>query len=301
VFLSLRRHVRSGHPQDAISAYDLALHLPVGPEAWSSRSQHYFVDCLLRLLHRALFRLYGAGARTDMGILQRTIQVARRTVEHWPLVNDYRIVFLMTRSRALQLWSVHTTNAGSMCLCIAISHRQMLVTHINRVNFAACRGLACQFWNICASAASPQAFIAVMNAIIVFLRDVLGCCPSGHPSAHGLRDDFAQMLQSMCALRDDTLLHDEYLAVSMESILGQSSMDSASIDSCMRLSFAFLDRFHETRKPDQLAKAARLCEEALQRCPLDHPSRSITCHNAGSVCLARYKHDGDVSLFRQAI
>jgi tetratricopeptide (TPR) repeat protein len=298
-FLFLRRHARTNLPQDAISAYDLTLRLPVGSEASRSQAQHHFTDCLLRLLHRAFYRLCTVGYHTNVSFLQRATQVARRSVEHCPLKDDHRIMFLATRSTVLQIWFMHTAEADSICLSIVLSQRRLHVTPIEQVDFQTARSFAQHFWDMGISRAGPRAYI--MDTVIAFLRDILQRCPPEHPLPQGLGDDLAEMLKSRRTLPRDSSLYDEMMAVNMQSLLGQISTEPAMIDSHMSLSLAVLDRFHETRKYDRLSDARRLWEIALQRCPWDHPSRPALCYSAGSACLALHEHNGDFSLLGQAI
>jgi tetratricopeptide (TPR) repeat protein len=301
VFLLLRRHSRTGLLQDAVSAYDLALQFPIGPHAWSSQRQHYFIDCLLRLLHRVFFRLYGAGGAADGELLGKTTQITRRTVDHSLLENDNRTVFLMERSKALQLWFVRAADVESLCLAIALLHRQLIAAPFKGVECPTCHfwRLAQKYWNIGVSVMSFE--ISIMDAIIAFFRDVVQRCPAGHHSAQALSEDLVRMLKSRCAVNHDSSLHDEYLLLSMHSLLGPSSAELSTADKCITLSLDMLSRFRDTRNYDQLAHAARLCEAALERCPPDHPSRAAVYHSARSVYSARYEDDGDLSLLRRAI
>jgi tetratricopeptide (TPR) repeat protein len=298
-FLFLRRHARTNLPQDAMSAYDMTLRLPADSEALRSQAQHHFMNCLLRLLHRAFYRLCTVGYHTNVSFLQRATQVARRSVEHCPLKDDHRIMFLATRSTVLQIWSMHTADAESMCLSIVLSQRRLHVTPIDQVDFPTARSFAQHFWEMGISRAGPRAYI--MDTVIAFLRDILQRCPPGHPLAQGLGDDLADMLKSRRALPCDSSLYDEMMAINMQSLLGQISTEPAMIDSHMSLSLAVLDRFHETRNYDRLSDARRLWEIALQRCPWDHPSRPALCYSAGSACLALHEHSGEYSLLGQAI
>jgi tetratricopeptide (TPR) repeat protein len=257
------------------------------------------VNCLLRLLNRAFYRLCTVGGQTNVSLLQRATQVARRSVEHCPLKDDDRILFLTTRSIVLQIWFMHIADVESLCLSIVLSQRRLHVTPIDQVHFPTARSLARHSWGIGISRAGPRA--CVMDTVIAFSRDILHRCPPGHLLVQALGDDLAEMAKLRRTLTRDSSLYDEMMAVNMQSLLGQFSMEPTMIDSYMSLSLAVLDRFHETRNYDRLPDARRLWELSMQRCPRDHPSRAALCYSAGSACLARYEQSGDLSLLARAI
>jgi tetratricopeptide (TPR) repeat protein len=301
VFLLLRRYARTDLPQDAVSAFDLALQLPVGPKALSLQHQHHFMSLLICLLHRAFLGLYGAGGNTDLKFLRQTAQVVRRTVEHSSLDYDHRILFLMARSRARQLWFVRAMNVDYTLLSVALSRRDLLVAPTNGADCPICHGrrIALEFWNMSVSVTTPQA--SVMDAVIALMRDIRRGCPPGHHSAQGLDDALAHMLRSRCQLQYDASLHDEFLTVSMHSLLNNSSTKYSEVGTVMDLSTALLQRFQVSRNLDQLATAAQLCENALERLPPDYPKRAAVYHSGGAVYSVRYVHEGDVWLLKQAI
>jgi tetratricopeptide (TPR) repeat protein len=297
VFLLLRRYARAHFPQDAVSAYGLALQLPVGPEAWGSQAQHHFVDCLLRLLHRALIHLYGAGGGTNVEYLHQTVQIARLTLDHFPLGRDNRIVFLMARSRVLQMWFQRTADVDSLCLSIALSRQLQVVAPT--LNYPACRAHTLEYWNMGCSIAGPH--VSIMDAVIALLRDLLQRCPLEHPLTSGLGDNLAQMMRMRCALPHESSLLDEMIAVNKQSLMGKSSTEPATIDSYMSLSLLVLGLVQKNSNYDPFPHAINLWEEALQGCPHDHHFRPALSHEAGSVFLARYERDGDVALLRRAV
>jgi hypothetical protein len=103
-FLALRRYARTNAPRDLRTARVIALQLqvPAAPDAAAAPGAR-FVEHVLRLLHRALWRAYGASARLRGEHLQHAVEVGRRALEIRPFaLESGRVEFFEERAHALR-------------------------------------------------------------------------------------------------------------------------------------------------------------------------------------------------------